>query len=55
MQYLEKGQNIEYLKITLYPTDYLNELKDGYEDLRLKMDDVLRIVPAESIKKMSPE
>lgn len=55
MRYREKGQNIEHLKITLYPIDYLKDLKNGYENLRLKMDDVLRIVPVESIKKMSPE
>ena len=55
MRYRERGQNIEHLKITLYPTDYMEELKGCYENLRLKIDDVLKIVPVESIKKMSPE
>ena len=55
MRYREKDQNIEHLKITLYPTDYLECLKVDYEKLRLNMADVLNIVPEDSIKKMSPE
>ena len=55
MRYKERGQNIEHLKITLYPTDYLEGLKADYGKPRLNMDDVMNIVPVESIRKMSPE
>ncbi len=55
MRYKEKKANVEHLKVTIYPTDHLGELKHHYRELRLPLKDVWNIVPEESIRKMSPE
>ncbi len=45
----------DHLKITLYMTDYLPALAKLYYNLRLKMEDLQKIILPTSIKKLAPE
>lgn len=56
MRYKESsGQSVDHLKIALYPSDHLEELKGRYKRLRLGLKDLTTIIPKASIKKISPE
>jgi len=45
----------DHLKITLYPSEYCEDLRTIYYRLRLTFDDLKNIVTSDSIKKLSPE
>ncbi len=56
MTYREETQGSkDHLKITLYPVQYFEGLRDVYLNLRLSFEDFKKIVTSESIKKLSPE
>jgi hypothetical protein len=45
----------DHLKITLYPVDYQKDLKGFFYNLRLNFDDIMQIIPKESISQLGPE
>ncbi len=49
------GQSVDHLKVSLYPSDHLEDLKASYYAMRLDLDDVKAIVPPQSILDISPE
>lgn len=48
-------QSVDHLKVNIYPSDHLDELKTSYYDMRLNMDDIRAIIPVDSLRGMSPE
>ena len=56
MIYKSSGkQSVDHLKVNIYPSDHLDELKPSYYDMRLNMDDIRAIMPVDSLRGMSPE
>ncbi len=56
LTYKEVGEGSkDHLKITLYPVDYHKGLKKIYNNLRINFEQLQTIVPAKSIKELSPE
>jgi len=45
----------DHLKITLYPVDHHNDLKNVFYNLRLNFDDLMKIIPKKSIGGLGPE
>jgi len=45
----------DHLKITLYPVDYNEDLKNTFLNLKLNMEHVQKIIPKSSIEKLDPE
>lgn len=48
-------QSVDHLKVNLYPSDHLDELKTAYYAMRLNVDDIRTIIPVDSLRGMSPE
>jgi hypothetical protein len=56
MEYLREDQGSrDHLKVTLYPEKYKIGLEKKYRHPRLSLDDILEIVPEDSIEELSPE
>ena len=48
-------QSVDHLKVAVYPSDHLTDLKTGYYDMRLNIDDMRSIIPQQSLREISPE
>lgn len=52
---LSRRQSVDHLKVNLYPSDHLEDLKTKYYEMRLNIGDMKAIIPKQSLRDMSPE